>query len=116
MTLKAFKFKIEPNKQQKVLINKTLGSNRFIYNQMLAEKKLKYKNSDKSKLKTEKEYKEEFTFLKEVDSISLQQSRLDLENAYNIFFKKLKSGEIQKEVAIRLAKAKTPRQRAKAFN
>ncbi len=51
--LKAFKFRIEPNKQQKVLINKTLGCTRFLYNQMLDEKQLKYKSKDKSKLKTE---------------------------------------------------------------
>lgn len=38
MTLKAFKFRLEPNLQQKVLINKTLGCCRFIYNQMLNEK------------------------------------------------------------------------------
>ncbi len=41
--LKAFKFRIEPNKQQKVLITKTLGCTRFVYNQMLNEKQSKYK-------------------------------------------------------------------------
>ena len=40
--------------------------------------------------KTEKEYKEEFEWLKEVDSISLQQSRIDLSVAYQNFFKSLK--------------------------
>ena len=93
MTFKAFKFKLEPNKTQKVLINKTLGSNRFLYNQMLNERqskyKSKYKSKDKSKNKTEKQYKSEFDFLKEIDSIALQQSRKDLEVSYKNFFRNL---------------------------
>ena len=88
--LKAFKFRLEPNQQQKVLINKTLGCCRFLYNQMLEEKQLKYKLKDKSKLKTEKEYKIEFDWLKEVDSISLQQTRIDLKISYTNFFRKIK--------------------------
>jgi len=114
--LKAFKFRLEPDKQQKVLINKTLGCTRFLYNQMLNEKQVKYKSKDKSKCKTEKEYKFEFEWLKEVDSISLQQSRIDLKTAYDNFFRKLKSGELQKEIAKRLAKAKTPKQKVNALN
>jgi len=93
MKLKAFKFRLEPNKQQKVLINKTLGCTRFLYNQMLDEKQTKYKFKDDSKLKTEKEYKIEFLFLKEVDSIALQQSRIDLTTAYTNFFRKIKAGQ-----------------------
>jgi len=91
--LKAFKFRIEPNKQQKVLINKTLGCTRFLYNQMLDEKQLKYKSKDKSKCKTEKEYKIDFEWLKEVDSTALQQARIDLKTAYDNFFRKLKAGQ-----------------------
>jgi putative transposase len=91
--LKAFKFRIEPNTQQKVLINKTLGCARFIYNQMLSEKQTKYKSKDDTKLKTEREYKIEFDWLKEVDSIALQQSRIDLKLAYKNFFRKLKAGQ-----------------------
>ena len=73
MTLKAFKFRIEPNKEQQVLINKTLGCTRFLYNKMLDEKQVKYKAKDKSKTKTEKEYKIEYDWLKEVDSIALNK-------------------------------------------
>jgi len=93
MILKAFKFRIEPNKEQQVLINKTLGCTRFLYNQMLDEKQTKYKSKDDSKPKTEKEYKIEFDWLKEVDSIALQQARIDLKTAYDNFFRKLKSGK-----------------------
>ena len=90
MKYKAFKFRLVPNKEQQTQISKTLGCCRFLYNQMLEEKQTKYKSKDKSKLKTEKQYKEEFSFLKEVDSISLQQSRIDLKNAYTNHFRKLK--------------------------
>ena len=105
MTLKAFKFRLEPNQQQRVLINKTLGCTRFLYNRMLDEKQVKYKSKDKSKNKTEKQYKEEFSFLKEVDSIALQQSRINLKEAFTNYFRELKLGEIQKAITIRLKKS-----------
>ena len=61
------------------MLNKTFGSARFIYNKMLAERKEVYvKLKDKPrelyehKYKTEKQYKEEYEWLKEVDSIALQ--------------------------------------------
>ena len=93
MTLKAFKFRLEPNQHQRVLINKTLGCTRFLYNRMLDEKQTKYKSKDKSKCKTEKDYKIDFDWLKEVDSIALQQARIDLKTAYDSFFRKLKAGQ-----------------------
>lgn len=94
---KSLKLRLYPNSSQQVLINKTLGSCRFLYNQMLAERIKVYEElkNDKRGLyeynyKTEKEYKEEFDWLKEVDSVSLQQSRIDLSIAYQNFFKSLK--------------------------
>ncbi len=90
MKHKAFKFRLVPNKEQQIFIGKTLGCCRFIYNHILNEKQIKYKTNDKSKCKTEKEYKEEFSFLKEVDSIALQQARIDLRTAYTNHFRKTK--------------------------
>ena len=76
---KAYKFRIYPNAEQEILIAKTIGCSRFIYNTMLFERKEVYaKLKDKPrelyeyKYRTEKQLKEEFDFLKEVDSISLQ--------------------------------------------
>ena len=97
---KGYKYRICPNKQQQQLINKTFGCCRFIYNQMLAERISIYEQlkNDKNQLysykyKTEKQFKEEFDWLKEVDSIALQQSRRNLEVAYkNFFFSKGKAG------------------------
>ena len=85
MKLKALKIRIYPNVQQTTLLNKTFGCSRFIYNTMLSERKCIYaKLKDKPrelyeyKYRTEKQLKEEFEFLKEVDSISLQQPRMNL--------------------------------------
>ena len=90
---KAYKFRIYPTKQQEEIINKTFGCCRFIYNQMLAERISAYEKlkNDRDQLyaykyKTEKQFKEEFDWLREVDSIALQQSRRNLETAYKNFF------------------------------
>lgn len=96
---KAYKIRLYLNQKQKLLINKTIGCSRFIYNQMLAERIEVYKKlkEDKNKLythkyKTEKEYKQEYKWLKEVSSRALQQSKLDLDTAYSNFFRKVKRG------------------------
>lgn len=100
MIQRALKVRIYPNKRQQVLIEKTFGCCRFIYNQMLNERievYQHYKNDENKrtlyewKYKTEKEYKEEYSWLKEVDATALQQSRKDLIGAYNRFFTSLKS-------------------------
>lgn len=98
---RAYKIRLYPNQKQKVLIDKTIGACRFVYNQMLAERQSvfgKLKN-DKQALrnyqyKTEKQYKQEFTWLSEVSSRALQQSRINLETAYKNFFRELKKGKL----------------------
>lgn len=101
MKLKGLKLRIYPNVQQTILLNKTFGCSRFIYNTMLLERKSVYEQlKDKPrelyeyKYRTEKQLKEEFDWLKEVDSISLQQTRMNLGVAYENFFKKLKNPKI----------------------
>ena len=97
MKLKALKLRIYPNVQQTIQLNKTFGCSRFIYNTMLSDRKdiyAKLKSKPRElyeyKYRTEKQLKEEFEFLKEVDSISLQQTRMNLGVAYQNFFRKLK--------------------------
>ena len=72
--LKAYKYRIYPNKEQQVYFSKTFGCVRFVYNKMLAERKEiyeKYKDDKKElkkqKLPTPAKYKFEFDWLKEVD-------------------------------------------------
>lgn len=95
---KSFKFRLYPNKAQSEAINKNIGCCRFIYNAMLAERKdayEKFKDDKKAlweyKYKTEKQYKEEFEWLKEAESTSLQQSNRDLIRAYANFFRSLQN-------------------------
>lgn len=90
---KAFKFRLLPNKEQAVLLAKTFGCVRFVYNKMLAERKETYEKfkGDKETLKKQKfptpaKYKGEFPFLKEVDSLALANAQINLQTAYKNYF------------------------------
>lgn len=90
-----YKFRILPNKEQSELMVKHFGSTRFVWNYFLAERKQSYLESKKSlsyhdnarTLVTLKKT-DEFSWLKEVNSQSLQASLKDLDTAYGRFFKK----------------------------
>lgn len=95
--LKAYKYRIYPNKEQEILINKSIGSCRFVFNHYLAERINSYKNNQKSlsyndNAKDLKNLKKEYDWLKEVDSITLQQTLKDLDQAYKNFFRRVKQG------------------------
>jgi len=71
---------------------KTFGCVRFVYNRMLADK-IKYYEETKQKLNnTPAQYKKEFEWLKEVDSLALSNAQMNLQSAYNNFFKNPKTG------------------------
>jgi putative transposase len=96
--LKAYKYRIYPNKQQIELINKTIGCCRFVFNYYLSTKIELYKSEQKSLTYNScandlKNLKIQYNWLKEVDSISLQQSLKDLDKAYQNFFRRVKQGE-----------------------
>lgn len=88
---KAFKFRIYPNKIQQVLLQKTFGCTRYIYNHFLAKRIMLYKQ-DKSSMsynQCSKELtvlKQKLTWLKEPDKDALQKSLKDLDVAYKNFF------------------------------
>ena len=84
---KAYKFRMYPNEEQKVLLAKTFGCVRLVYNLMLAEKIAYYKEHGKSITVTPAKYKKEYEFLKEVDSLALANAQLHLQTAYRNFFK-----------------------------
>jgi putative transposase len=93
--LKSYKYKINPNEDQKVLLNKHFGSIRFIYNHFLNERKREYDTNkqtinyyDNCKSLTELKKQEEYSWLNEINSQSLQVSLKNLDDAYNGFFKK----------------------------
>ena len=89
---KAYKFRIYPNKEQDILLTKTFGCVRFIYNRMLDDKIKHYEKTKKKLNNTPAQYKKEFEWLKEVDSLALANAQLHLQTAYNNFFKNKKFG------------------------
>lgn len=94
---KAYKFRIYPNKEEEILIHKHFGCTRFIYNWALNLKNETYQKEKKNlgrftiqaeipKMKKVDEYK----WLKEVNSLSLQASLQHLDVAYTNFFRNKK--------------------------
>lgn len=86
MQNKAYKFRLYPNKEQQELINKTFGCTRFTFNRILGDAIENYKETKKSKINTPASYKDEFPFLKEVDSLALANAGLQVKVAYKNFF------------------------------
>ena len=92
MANKAYKFRIYPNTEQKILFAKTFGCVRFIYNRMLADKIKHYEETKQKLNNTPAQYKNGFEWLKEVDSLALANAQMNLQAAYNNFFKNPKIG------------------------
>jgi putative transposase len=90
---KAYKFRLSPNKTQINFIERTIGCTRFIYNCMLADKIKHYKDTKLFLKNTPAQYKNEFEFLKEVDSLALANAQMNLETAYLNFFRRIKQGK-----------------------
>jgi putative transposase len=89
---KGYKFRLYPNKTQKTLLNKILGSCRFVYNHFLNVRRETYETYKKSVSYAQTssmltQLKKEITWLNESDSIALQQSLRNLDTAYQNFFK-----------------------------
>ncbi len=89
-----YKYRIYPTEEQQILLSKTFGCKRVIFNYYLNEQHIRYQNKEKhlsnydinkdiTKLKNTKEW------LREVDSIALQMAAEDLSVAYDNFFKSI---------------------------
>ena len=91
--LKAYKYRIYPNKYQEEQIHKTFGCCRFVYNQTLAYRKDLYENKKESMNKiacnnyVNQVLKKEYEWLKEVDKFALTNSVYNMDSAYQKFFK-----------------------------
>ena len=85
--LKAYKYRIYPNKGQQEYFAKTFGCTRFIYNKMLGDRIEHYKTTGENLKVTPAQYKTEFPWLKEVDSLALANAQLNLDKAYKNFFR-----------------------------
>lgn len=91
--LRAYKFRIYPDAEQKVNLARTFGSARYVFNWALNLKDQTYKENIKlnagqiSAALTQLKKTEEFYWLNEVSSVCLQQSLMNLDVAYKNFFK-----------------------------
>ena len=100
MSHRSYNFRIYPNATQQVLLNKHFGHNRFVWNYFLNARTEFYKSNkdldkkglnyyDTAKLLAELKNTDEFNWLNEVNSQSMQQTLRQLDKAYGSFFKKL---------------------------
>ena len=92
---KSYKFKIAPDNEQKELLAKHFGACRFVFNRYLNSRKETYLEEKKSlnyydnaNDLTVLKKDEQFVWLKEINSQSLQSSLRNLDTAYNKFFRK----------------------------
>ena len=107
--IKSYKFRLYPNKEQEILLQKTFGCVRFVYNQCLAYKIGKYENENISLSRFDvnnyknQVLKNKYVWLREVDKNSLDSAVNNLDFAYQKFFKehsgfpKFKSKKISKK-------------------
>jgi len=88
---KAYKFRIYPTLEQINFFAKSFGCVRKVYNLMLDDRKKNYEEYKstgiKTKYPTPAKYKEEYPYLKEVDSLALANAQLNLEKAFKNFLK-----------------------------
>lgn len=91
---KAYKYRLYPNSGQRILIAKTFGCCRFVYNQTLAYRKNLYEQEKKSLSKFDcsnyftRMLKPQYEWLKEVDSHAVRNAVFNMDNAYQKFFTK----------------------------
>lgn len=94
MKLKAYKYRIYPTKDQEILLNKTFGCCRYVYNRCL-DLKIKFYEKEKKSLSLFKlinevpkwKKQEETKWLNDISAQSLQSSLRNLDIAYTKFFK-----------------------------
>ena len=87
---KGLEVRLYPSKEQRVLIDRTLGCSRFVYNHVLALKKELWEDYKLLFNPNLKSFKEEWKFLTKVPSQALTNSYLDCMTAFNNFFNSLK--------------------------
>ena len=91
--LLAYKYRIYPTKEDKILLAKHFGCCRFLYNYFLTYRKEEYQKGNKvsyymtQKKLTKMKAKEEYSWLNEVASQSLQMAIQQLDDAYKKFFR-----------------------------
>ena len=92
---RTYRFRIYPNSFQIELLAKHFGCTRFVYNYFLNQRQEQYREKGTSdnyyaqaKVLTELKKQEKTSWLKEVNSQTLQFALRNLETAYTNFFQK----------------------------
>ena len=88
MANRSIKYRIYPTDEQVALFTKTFGCCRKIYNLMLSDKIDGDKTTGKFPNVTPAKYKNEYPYLREVDSLALANKQLDLQSAFHNVFSK----------------------------
>lgn len=78
---RAIQYRAYPTEEQAVLLGKTFGCVRFVWNHMLKDAQRFLDESGAFFVPTPAKYKKDFPFLKEVDSGALCNTQLDLKEA-----------------------------------
>lgn len=96
--LKAYSIRLYPTTEQETFLNAQFGAVRFVYNKALSIISSKYKRHG-LKLYAKKDIKpllpiakksRKYSWLKQFDSLALQQATINLDKAFNDFFDKTK--------------------------
>ena len=88
MANKAIKSRVYPTTEQSVMFAKTFGCCRKVYNLMLSDKIESYKSTGKFPTVTPAKYKDNYPYLREVDSLALANKQMDLQEAFRSTFSK----------------------------
>ena len=88
----AYRYHAYPDEAQAVLLQKTFGCARFLWNQMLADIMAYYEKEHKALYPTPAQYKGDYEWLKEADSLALANVQLQLKKAFQRFFNDKKIG------------------------
>lgn len=84
---KGFKFRIYPTTKQKEFFNQMFGACRWMWNHMLADKISYYEQTGKTLNNTPAQYKQDNPWLKELDSYAFCNEQMNLQRAFNNFFR-----------------------------
>ena len=83
---KALKYRLYPTKSQMQMFAQTFGCCRKVWNLMLSDKIESYKTTGKFVSVTPAQYKSDYPYLKEVDSLALANTQLNLQSAFRNCF------------------------------
>ena len=126
---KSLKVRLYPSKDQEILFNKTFGCCRFVYNKHKEERDNFYNENIKNKSlsdreikeiyktfkpKTQKEFCDEFEWLREIPAITVTNSIKRCDAAYNNYFKS-RSGN-RKGRKVGFPKFKSRKERNQSFS